>query len=441
MRTVTVFSFLLASVAAAQSTPPPASPFAPPLAGYVGRYLDSAQTPEPPNDYRLNAGTIRIVPDWDLILMNLGGKRLGAYRLRHFADLVAAGSFATGPNGEKYLLPDRFIVDPQAAGSGWIAPPAGSHEVLSDFDVDDRGNTYLALSVGGFGIVDRNGVKQSQVFPPGLNPHRIVALRDGAKVFVVVSDMSKTAVYDVTNPSVPAFVRFLPFGVAAHAKLMSGGVAIIEVFLEELRIYPTAVDLLTGSSPAQTFRPPPGLSYPVFMATDGTAIFTLPSTPPGPSYLSVMTPSGGGQYQETLYPTIPGLLPFDMTYGAGFVTVTGIAFRATFPSAGVLYRLDPFAQFDLSEYFSTAYQAPPGSGIGPASLAPFSDGTQVYLIAGLSFIGDLFTLPQPPPIPATSSISLFGLGMAIALIALISLIGARAGRRPSIPHRSPISST
>jgi hypothetical protein len=423
MRTATlaVFSSLITSIVTAQMTPPPSAPLVAPLTGYVGRYFDAAQTSDPPGGYRLYAERIKVFPQQDLILMNLGGTLLGAYRMSTFAQRVSAGSLGTGPNGERYLTPDVFSVNPPAAGSGWIAPPAGSREVLTDFDVDDRGYTYLALTSWGFGIVDVNGVKQSQVIPAAVSPYRILAVRDGATVLAFVSDMTQTAVYDVTNVSAPIFLRKLPLGIAAYAKLNSGAVAVMDAFQNQIRIYATAHELSTGNSPAQNFGAPGTL--PVYMATDGTAIYNLPTGIVGPTYFWVIAPTGD-HYAGSLHETIPSLATnTDIGFGAGFVTVPGFAFNVPGDSRMcVLYRTDTSAQYDLGPYFRASYAR--NVGIGPDSFAPYVTGGKAYLIAGLAGVGELFTIDAPaaallpPALPALGPMLLLTLVLILTAMAL-----------------------
>jgi hypothetical protein len=411
-----VFSLLFAAALHAQSTPPPSGVVVPPITGYAGRYLDSAQTPNfQGNPTRtLRAQLVKVAPERGLILMKLSGSLFGVYNLHTFASRLT-GSLSTGGHGEKYLPPDVFSVDPENPSSGWTTFATDGQERLFDFDYDDRGYFYLAYSIWGFGIVDSAGVKQSQVVSPPVYPLRILTVRDGANVRAIVSDASSTSVvYDVTNPATPVFLRTLPFGIVSYAKLASGGVAVV-TGTATLQIYSNGSDLAAGNAPTQIVTPQPGFGY-ILVATDGITIFAaqLSIIPGGAAFLAVLTPSTGG-YTETREAPRPGFLPSDLHYGAGYVALSGSAFLGS--RVVLLFPANSTTATDLTAYFTSAY--PPGP-IFVQSIVPYASGRQTYLIAALFGVGDVFTLSAssaPAAIPAFTPAMLIALAIGIAAIA------------------------
>lgn len=409
------FSFLVATALHAQNTPPPSGAFIPPITGYAGRYLDSAQTQSfQGNPTRtLRAQLVKVAPERGLILMKLSGSLFGVYGLSTFASRLTT-PLSTGGHGEKYLPPDVFSVDPEHS-SGWTTFTADGQERLMDFDYDDRGYFYLAYSIWGWGIVDSAGVKVSQVVGSVVTPHRVMVARDGAKVFAFVSDASSlTAVYDVTNPATPLLLRTLPFRIASYAKLASVAVAVVSP--PNLMIYATAGNLATGVFPTQSFSPQPSFRY-TLADTDGTTIFATQRSGGGPpsAFLSVLTPTGGS-YAETRYPPRPGFQPVDLHYGAGYVVVSGFTSPSSVIRTVLVYTAGSSTPSDLTPYFTAAY--PPGI-IGVQSMAPYVSGRQIYLIAALFGVGDVFIMSgaQSAVIPAFSPAMLVALGIGMVAIA------------------------
>ncbi len=400
----------------AQSTPPPSGAIPPPLTGYVGRYLDSAQTREFQGapTRTLRARLVKVAPERGLILMAISGTVFGVYNLPAFADRAAHEPLSTGGHGEKFLPPDVFSVDAEHQ-PGWVAPLSDGQDRLFDFDYDDRGLFYLAYSVYGLGIVDSSGALVKQVIPAAVLPLRVLAVRTGAGVFAVVSDPSSsaTAVYDVTTPSTPALVQTFSFGIQSYAKLASGAVAVV-TSSGALRIYATAADLVAGNAPAQTFTPQLGFSY-VLTATDGVNVFAAQSSLALMTILSKLEASGGG-FAETRYAPV-SLFPADLHYGAGYVVLSGS--RPGARAAVFIYPRDSSTPADLTAYFSNAY--PPTALIAPQSFAPYQSAGQTYLIAALYGVGDLFSMAQAADIPALSPVALIALMLAVGAIAVIRL--------------------
>jgi hypothetical protein len=413
------FSLLLAAAGHAQNTPPPSSAFIPPITGYAGRYLDSAQTPNfQGNPARtLRAQLVKVAPERGLILMKLSGGLFGVYNLSAFASRLS-GPLSTGGHGEKYLPPDVFSVDPEHS-SEWTTFAADGQERLLDFDYDDRGYFYLVYSIWGFGIVDSTGAKISQVNPVGFPgvfiPERILAVRDGAKVYVIVSGGVGAAVYDVTNPAAPVFVRTLSDGILSYAKLASGGVAVV-TDSGRLRVYAVTSALVSGGPPTQEFLPQPTFRY-TLAATDGITIYAVQAngSPVIGAFLAVLTPSAGG-YVETRYPPQANFFASDLHYGAGYVMLSG---TLLFPT-----RIGVFAfsggsptPANLTPYFASSYPSGPTTFV--QSMAPYTSGRQIYLIAALFGVGDVFTMSGAPAsaIPAFTPALLLALAIGFAAIA------------------------
>lgn len=409
------FSLLLAAAVHAQSTPPPSGAFTPPITGYAGRYLDSAQTPnfQGAPARTLRAQLVKVAPERGLILMKLSGSLFGVYNLSTFA-ARAGGALSTGGHGEKYLPPDVFSVDPEHSPE-WTTFAIDGQERLFDFDYDDRGYFYLAYSIWGFGIVDSTGAKISQVNPVGFPgvfvPERILAVRDGANVYAIVS----TAVYDVTNPAAPMFVRTLSDGIFSYAKLASGGVAVV-TDSGRLRVYASTSPLVSGGPPTQEFLPQPTFRY-ALAASNGVTVYAV-QTNPSPvigAFLAVLTPSAG-LYAETRYPPQPNFFATDLHYGAGYVMLSGTLLFPTRIGVFAFSGSSP-TPADLTPYFASSYASGPTTFV--QSMAPYASGRQIYLIAALFGVGDVFTMSsaQASAIPALTPAMLIALGIGMAAMA------------------------
>ncbi|HYU24230.1 MAG TPA: hypothetical protein VEO74_03425 [Thermoanaerobaculia bacterium] len=407
--TAVLLVLLASSTALGQNTPPPSSPFPPPIIAYEGRYVDSAQTP----DFQFPDRTLRTykaktAPELNLMLVSLSGSAFAAYDLTTLPPRLASAARSTGAHGEKYLPPDIFF-DAQNPGSGFTIIPQDGQIFLRDFDYDDRGDFYLAYSAWGFGLIDRNAHLLSQVLTPAAVARRILSVRLAGSYYALVSDLvGATAVYDVTNAASPALVRVLPFGIIAYAKGNSAVAVVTGTHNSTLRFY-TPSALVAGNAPFQEIVSP-SENF-VDVTTDGSRFFALLS-----ASVATLTPQTNVSYSESYTPLPFNALGFSISYGAGYLGVP-----ALFSSLGAVYKgllLFTVGGSGLtdSSYVIPAYSSP---SIGPDSAVPFSAGGSTNLLLAYAGVGDVFELAPVTPIPAVSP---FALGIvALSMLAIAAL--------------------
>jgi hypothetical protein len=405
---LSLFLLLASSAALGQNTPPPPSPFPPPITAYEGRYLDSGQTPDfqfP--DRTLRSYKAKAAPELNLMLMSFSGSAFAAYDLGTLPQRLASSPVrSTGAHGEKYLPPDVFF-DAQAPGSGFQIILQDGQIFLKDFDYDDRGDFYLAFSAWGFAMLDRNGQLLSQVVSPPVVPLAVLSVRVGGTYYALVSDTSTTVVYDVTNAASPVFVRTLPFAIVASAKT-SANIAVV-TGTGTLRIYiPSA--LVAGTAPLQELAPPGGGAF-VDATTDGVTYYTLSFNSSLVFSVGTVAPQGGGYVLST---TPLGGFGTSIRYGAGYLGVP------TLPRGLVLFAVGSsgLTRTDLSSYTTSAYS---GAFVIPGSAVPFSSGASTNLLLAYAGIGDVFQLAAVTPIPAVSPLALGVVALALMAIAALKL--------------------
>ncbi len=387
---------LAGSIALAQNAPTPTGPFAAPVTGYDGRYLDSSSTLNyqfggftRPRTYR--ARLTKVVPERNAIYMIIGSTFV-RYDLSTFADRAgteALQQIITRPFGGELYLGFNDWVDAERS-PGWSVVAVDGQDRLMDFDTDDRGLSYLAYSTFGFGIVDENLdlVAQLTAATIGFQPHIIFSFRSGTSYYVFVGDVSldAQAIYDVTNPAAPVLFKSSGPFVWRWAKTTNGHIAII-TSPNRLDIH-TADTLLNGNPPIQTIARTTGLTY-GDVTSDGTRFFAVESGASG--LLHTLTPSGAG-FSDATIPVVAPSFGTIVDYGAGHLTVTRSA-------ATAIYDVSTGAPVFMSElaldYFTDNRL--------PFSVLPLFSGGQPILIVANNGVGDVFTLAPPSPLTVSQT--------------------------------------
>ena len=400
------FVCLVTASLLAQGAPEPPTPYPSPITGYVGRYLDSTQTPSyqytgptRPRTYR--ADLVKADAQRDMLYMIVGSTLVGQ-TLSTFADRVATEPVAeiSRPVGGEQYLPFEKWVDADRS-PGWVTFLQDSQDRLYDFDFDDRGYLYLAYSLYGFGIIDEDFQRVAQLTMPALEflPEAVVSFRSGASYYALVSDADlETALYDVTTPAAPVRIPAggLARGFSDAAKTEDGRIAFV-MSNGELQIH-TPATILANGSPIYT-SPGPGPFHSV--ATDGTNFYAL-----GRNGLDihVLQPSGDS-FAHTITP-LPDPSPDSyrlLEYGAGYLTVGGAARRIA------IYRVEgtSLTLLENGQYYFDwiADLLPEHAYVQPRSPLPVFDGTQTLLIAATFGLGDVYTMTDPPALTVTAQFS------------------------------------
>ena len=396
---VAVFAFALPLTA--QNTPQPTPPPAP-FTGYLGRFLDSASTPDfqAPNR-TLRAVAIKFDRAHDRIYLQAGGGYFAAYRLSTFISRLGS-PFATGAHGEKYLLFD-MSVNPESPGSGWQTLAADGQERLRDFDFDARGYIYLAYSIWGFGIVDFQGQLMHQVTVGTDDPVPDVALTfaSGGLQYLIVSDaQSSSVLWNVTDPANPQRVRTLGFAIASFAKNGTGdAIAIVTPNTTALRIYSPAA-LISDSAPITiqhntSFSATTNFIFKL-VTSDGVKFYAeqegSDTSQTNTTYLIISTIAPSSQsYTSTEMSPVVNKVGGDLRFESGYLAFVGSVFTSGFPRAGTLYRFDgmSFSPFSIDSYLQSNY----GSGFKYVwRIVPFCTDAGAFALFAAHGVGDVFGL-------------------------------------------------
>jgi hypothetical protein len=386
---------LAATMLAAQTAPTPAGPFPAPVTGYAGRYLDSSATTDfqcCPRTYR--AQVVKVAPERDAIYMMIGStfvrQTLSTFvnraRTEAMVRLTGAGVVrGQGYPGEMYL-PFAASLDPENPAEDWELLIADGQDRLFDFDWDDRGLTYVAYSIYGFGVVDANLDLVRQFPEPELtfSAKSLFSFRNGSNYYVVVSDgESAGRIYDVTNPSSPGSILPGPWFVN-WAKTPGGAIALVTP--DGKLAIRTAATFLT-SPPILTLDHASGMAF-RDVTTDGTRFYAIEGNLTSSATIHVLTPNGS-TYADTTYPVAANDAMIE--YGAGYL-VLGKSFMSPVPRRAAIYTVSsgiPTLRGELPiDYFTTLNS--------PRTFVPVSVNGETVLIAGLNGVGDVFSLEKPP---------------------------------------------
>lgn len=324
----------------------PTWPYEAPIKAFKGRFVDSTITRDYqgsgslPRTYR--ARGVKISPERGKVYMRLGS-RLVSYPIDSFftlltpeganlANLSGRRENGVALPGERYI-PYAASVDPQTCSCGWQTPVQDSQDRLFEFDWDDRGYNYLAYSIFGWGIVnDSPGgtmtlVKQVIGTPELVGTSRIMVAKAGTKYYAFVgSGGAKFAVYDVTTPTSPLFLRHIPLVVYDWSKISTSTGDIVGLAMKDgtFLIY-DAQTLATGGSPAMSFSGTPGWVR-TGVTNDGISFYTTGGASGQTGKIGVYKPATPGvasSYRESLYNMDPAFFPYGIHYGAGYIASWG----------------------------------------------------------------------------------------------------------------------
>ncbi|HKR66268.1 MAG TPA: fibronectin type III domain-containing protein [Thermoanaerobaculia bacterium] len=380
---------LAASALLGQNAATPTGPFTLPVTSYAGRYLDSSSTPDfqcCPRTFR--ARTIRVVPERDAIYMIVGStfvrQTLSTFvnrvKTEPMLTLSGAGVHRFG-TAEKYLAFDDWVDADRSPG--WSTVLVDGQDRLMDFDVDDRGLTYLAYGFYGFGIVDSNLDLVHQMTAETIGFGEIVrafSFRIGDSYYVAVSDGQNAKIYDVTDAASPIFAASMT-GFSDWSKSNDGHVA-IETVAGNVEVRTTA-GLLTGNAAVYSYTP----QSPTDITTDGSRFYVLESYVSGGS-IHTLTPSAS-TYTKT---TIAAPVRYNKTidYGAGYLVVGSDQINARRAAIYAVTLDVPALQGELAlDYFTS-------NGMRAWSFVPMTSNGETVLLAAMNSLGEVFGLARPP---------------------------------------------
>ena len=397
----------------------------PPLAGYVGRFLDSSAVKEFQNNPRrtLRARLARVAPERDRIYM-IQGSTLVAYRLSTFFTRIEGGEamvplFGRPGNAERFLNWNTSL-DPERSNE-WIAPVTDGQDRLFGFDFDDRGYVYPAYSSFGWGAVfddQQQGFQTKQQVPASgdlVDPFNVVSVKSAGRYFVIASsrNAAQSNVWDVTNVAAPRRLADIPISVQAWAKAPDR-IAVVAAASGNVRIYSAAGILV--DQPIATFRQPPSTNTFTSIDTDGTNFYAVSFRPGEQVVLSVFSPMAPsyGRHDETLPYSCP--YPPFVRWGAGYLTIFSGDLHLYKTTAAGIVAEQPAGNF-FEKYYGQSINAPMASppsaqiattGAGVDAL-PVQSGSSTYLLTSFCSIGDVWRLPgsstpapQPTVTPAPS---------------------------------------
>ncbi|HEX7705356.1 MAG TPA: PKD domain-containing protein [Thermoanaerobaculia bacterium] len=461
----------------------PIEPYGSPVAGYVGRFMESTNTGDYQQPFRTaRAGRIRVAPQQrgsaPPRVYSQIGSALGVFSLsNYYTEKLAASTNALGDvhniipylgslgrSSERVARPDA-IVYAEASGSGWMTSWEDGQQRLFDFDFDDRGYVYLAYEHFGWGMVQDDGRGSgamlplvSQQFKDSINilPTSIISLKSGQQYYAVVSQagMDRYALYNVTQPGShgavirnrEATIRTGPqWGIRAWAK-DEGQQRIAYVTSSYTVRVMSYANFISGGAPIAEFYPSSGrgifdVSFDeqgdIWMAERSTTNLTQIET----NVLRKATPSGSSSYTEQTY-NVYGSGRFSPTVihaAAGYVVVAGrgeresgiaIETRILKVSGGVPALLDDGNYFRRVYGFSRRGYAMPAGHTGiPTGVLLHRYNNKTYFLYSLDGIGDVYELSGEPPPPCTSySISPTSVNpLSTAGSQSVNVIGAPAG--------------
>ena len=364
-------------------------PYESPITGYLGRFVDSAQTGSRfayPRTTR--ARMVKIAPERDMIYMIMSGSTFVGQRLSTFDDRVAAEPLQTMPGpaplfGEKFLAFQKSFAADQP-GSTWPTPSADGVDRLMDFDWDDRGYNYLAYGIWGWGIIDDATFSIVSVRTDFVGIQHIYTYRVGSTYFAAVSNFAESRIYNVTNPA-------SPFQVGSGAEFGEWAKSTTSIARTE------GVNLSIIGPPSQFFAAPPNSAY-ADVTTDGTNFYALLNyfNPVTPDVIEIIKPSGL-TYTSTQQTAAAGLRAH-LSYGLGYLTVPGDG-----PGFQTLY-LYGLGANSITLLNSTYFDWHMSVVNASHRIAPpvMIDDVPTLIVAAFS-LGDVYTLAAPAPLTITKT--------------------------------------
>ncbi|HEX8170386.1 MAG TPA: PKD domain-containing protein [Thermoanaerobaculia bacterium] len=423
----------------------PTWPYSAPITRHVGRLVDSSavQGFQHPLGLRtVRARKVRYTTTQHgtappRVYIQLGSL-LGAYNLDTFftttlpngpkpANTLKVPGTEQGWPGhnpiEKIAIPDAYAYA-ESSASGWTTSRYDGQDRLYDFDVDDRGNVYLAYTGFGWGMVKDNGetggtqfklsaTKSQVIDDTKMSPTTIISIKSGAKYYAIVADnLSKLAVYDVTDPAKITRVAFRTkeAGLVSWAKDdVHGRLAVINAN-RELLIYDYATAAADGT-PLATISAPTGREGFTQVTVDEAGNFWTASPLRGTAPL-LYAVNGAGHVQTV---TVPGGALGDrnslqLHYGDHYLAMVGP--DSTNSTTLRLFKVDSnntLTLIDTKDFFKKYYHVPPSGYATPQSYVtafpfgwaqPIKYSNKLYLIYNAEGMGDVYEVQAGDSIAA-----------------------------------------
>jgi hypothetical protein len=436
-----------------------------PLFAHAGRYVDSTTTGniQDLGMRTVRARQIRVNEDRNRIYVALG-EAIGAYTLDTWfathlrrpmgtmSDLQTTGARisgrAPGPL-EKVSVPQQFFYAEMNSSSGWITGFQDAQEILTDFDVDDRGNVYIGTHYFGWGISYddgfANGSHISYRFQeqPAIRPVTVFAFKRNSTYYAVISEIVRSAgayvLYDVTNPEVPknpilrnktGKVQDDKYGITAVAKYPAGERLGFINTDGHVRIY-SYEGFVKDEAPLADYTPASGKRFSsVAFDDDGRLWIAESSEQIETNVLHRATPNGN-LYTKQTFDVFGGVFsPDHLDVSTGYLAVGGRSmldgvnggdmriFRIV---NGSLVLMDDGGFFRRYYHLAPAGYADPGIYTAMHSFRLVEQGGKTFLVYSARGLGDVYELgSNEERIPTTISLRTEGPGTNVNLIATVT---------------------
>jgi len=435
-----------------------------PLFAHAGRYVDSTTTGNIQNVgmRTVRARQIRVSEDHNRIFIALG-EAIGSYRLDTFftthlrkplgtmSQLQVTGAAIGGRSPlEKVSVPHQFFYAEMSSSSGWTTGFQDAQEVLTDFDVDDRGYVYIGNHYWGWGISHDNGAENGshmaymfQQRELSIRPVTVFAFKRGATYYAVVSETVRSAgayvLYNVTNPQVPIEIALRnktnklhddKYGIIAVAKYGAGERLGLINTDGHVRIY-SYEGFVNDEAPLADYTPSAGKRF-SSVAFDGTGRLWITETSDQivTNVLHRATPSGSLYTKETLDVYGTAFSPEHLDVSTDYVAVGGRSLLDGVNGGDMrLYRIvnGSLELMDDGGFFRRYYHVAPAGYADPGiytamhSFKLVEQGGKTYLVYSARGLGDVYELgTNEERIPTTISLRTEGPGTNVHLIATVT---------------------
>jgi hypothetical protein len=408
-----------------------------PIAAYVGRYVDSANTRNVQNVgmRTVRAQRIRVSYPRKRIFVEYG-ETVAAFPIAQFltnvavATLPGVGVMKTGATVKRLGDPIEVVAKPstffyaEAAASEWQVALQDTQETLTDFDADDVGFVYPGTLSWGWGISKdenefpdtRHMVTRVQVKDAPLVPMSVVFMKVGTVPFVCVSDGSvvsstakSLAIYDTSNRSHPVLKEVRKGkvnGIVLWARHQPGQRVAVVNADKTLRIYAYDAFIANGA-PLLTQAAATGKTFRDLSFDEKGVLWAVESagTPAAGNKLWQFTPSGAG-YTKTAHAVFPdAFAPEKVAARKGYIAVGGNASGSKTELR--LFRQDSAGvpQFlDTNNFFYRYYhdKTPPAGFASASTYNPAYTSlyalhileweTKLYLLYSANGLGDVYQL-------------------------------------------------
>jgi len=406
----------------------PTVPYSGFIKKFTGRFVDSNLARDCQQNVRtFRAAVTRFAPEHDKVFMILGSMMNGYNLSTFFSQTLPARKMSGNSSNncgqgalDLHIRADREFYA-ERVGSGWKTGVVDGQDRLFDFSYDDRGFIYVATGVFGWGILDKNLYSIVQMLDQPGGAVRIASLKSTKRYYALAGDEfgPNTAIYDVTDPARPAYLRMSAYPLNSYDKNKSGDRFAIAG--KKAFIFDTAA-FIAGQPPLAEFLPAAkGASF-LQITGDGANFYAVEGGN-GSKGLSIsMFTAAGDSYIQKRFEFGGAFLSQGIRYGAGFITVWG--YGPDNKSDVRLFKVEnaSLVPVELNKYFQSYYTggAPAGyaspngytNGIRDVVTYRHSDG-KLYLVYSNHGLGDVYELgistvggipggSGPAPVPAPS---------------------------------------